>query len=217
LVNRLYHIIRKDLVVEKRENYSFIAAILYLAIISFIVFKLFPDMQRPTRAGFYWIMLMFTSVIVVGDSFDMNALRRKLSHYQLYNSSEYIFAKLIWNYTKMWFSAIALLGLFALFASKGYHDIGKLILLISLALMGIVGTLTLVSSMVTYANARSGLTAILAFPLLLPILLISMKLNLVFERFITDTSYSNDLFMLLGINILVLTLTLIFFSFTWKQ
>ncbi len=160
---------------------------------------------------------MFTSIIVVGDSFDIRTVKRKLTHYQFYNSSEYISAKLIWNYIKLWLAAIILMGLFGLFSSKGYIDLISVVSLTSLSLVGIVGTLTLVSSMVAHANSRSGLTAILAFPLLLPILMISMKLNLVFEKVITDTSYNSDIMMLTGINILVIALTMIFFTFTWKQ
>lgn len=217
LIKRVFHIIKKDLLEERRDNYSFLAALLYLTIVSFIVFKLFPDMRRPTRAGIYWIILMFTSIIVVGDSFSITSFRRKLTHYQFYNGSEYILAKLVWNYLKLWIAAIVLLGLFGLFSSKGYIELDSVIFLASLALVGIVGTLTLVSSMVAHANSRSGLTAILAFPLLLPIIMISMKLNLVFEKVITDTSYTSDIMMLTGINILVIALTMLFFTFTWKQ
>jgi len=216
LLKRVTYIIRKDLLIDTRDRYSFLAAILYLVTITFVIFKIFGDLSGPTRIGIFWVLLLFTSINIFADSFGTASNRRILSQYQLYNPTEVLGAKLILNFVKLAIAAIILVLLFRVFSNESLVDpvlFGKTV---ALAILGITATITLTSTLTVYAKNQNALLSILSIPLLIPILLIAMKVSLVSERMFFDTAISSNLLMLFGIDIILLVMGLIFISITWK-
>lgn len=166
--------------------------------------------------GIFWIVLLFTSINIVWKSFGSSLSRRRMVHYQLYDPTEFLFAKLIVNFLKLSLVGVMLIFLFTVFSSEGLKDpwlFGKTYVLAS---FGLVVTLTFISSLSVYSGNQNSLVTVLSLPLLIPILIISMKVSLVSERAIMDTAVDSNLLMLLGIDLLLLVMALIFISFTWK-
>jgi len=201
---------------DAREQYSFLSAILYLTTITFVVFKVFGDLSGPTRIGIFWVLLLFTAVNIVSNSFGSNSSRRKLTHYQLYDPFEVLSAKLILNFIKVLLAGLTLLLLLKVFTNHSLIDpllFGKTLVL---TVLGIVAAMTMVSSLTVYSGNQSALLTILAVPLLIPVLLIGMKVSLVSERMFFDTAVNSNLLMLLGIDIIMIVMGLIFITITWK-
>jgi len=216
LVRRIFHIIHKELLSDARERYSFLSAILYLVTITWVVFKVFGDLSGPTRIGIFWILLLFTAINIVSGSFGSISSRRRLSHYQFYDPFEVLSAKLLLNFVKVLLAGAFLLLLLKVFTEHELQDpilFGKTLVLSSI---GLVAALTLVSSMTIYAGNQNALLTVLAVPLLLPVLLIGMKVSLVSERMFFDTAVNSNLLMLLGLDLVMIVLGLIFISITWK-
>ncbi len=217
MIQRIFHIIKKDLVLDTRSRFSILAGLLYLVTITFVIFKLFGDISGPTRIGVFWIVLLFTSVNLVSDSFGHAGSRRMWNQYQLYEATEILAAKLLFNFAKVFAAGLFLLLLFRVFSNESLVNPPLFIGTLALAILGIITTMTLTSSLTVYAKNQSGLLSILAIPLLLPILLISMKVSLVSERMFFDTAINSNLLMLFGIDMILLVMSLIFISITWKS
>jgi len=176
----------------------------------------FGSLEGPTRMGIFWVILLFTSINIVWSSFGTSLSKRRLSHYQLYDPIEYLLAKLSVNYLKLIIAGIILMLLFSLFSGKGIADLGLFIKIYLLASFGLVVTLTFIASLSVYSGNQNSLVTVLSLPLLIPILIISMKVSLISERMFVDTAVDTNLLMLLGIDLLLLVMALLFISFTWK-
>ena len=216
MLSRIYHIISKDFLVGKRERQAFLASLLYLAAITFVVFKVFGNLEGPTRMGVFWIIMVFISINLVGYSFSLATDRRRLNHYQLYNPVEFLVAMLLVNFIKLLVAGILLIGLFVLFSSVGLKDAWLFTKVYLLASLGLVGVLTFVSSIAVYSSNQMSMVTILSLPLLIPVLMIGMQVSLVSERMFFDSATGNSLLMLFGIDILMIVLSILFISFTWK-
>jgi len=166
--------------------------------------------------GIFWIVLLFTSINIVWTSFGTSLSKRRLTHYQLYDPMEYLIAKLTVNYLKLLIAGTLLLLFFILFSNKGLQDLSLFVKVYVLASFGLVVTLTFISSLSIYSGNQNSLVSVLSLPLIIPILIISMKVSLVSERMFVDTAVDSNLLMLLGIDLLLLVMALIFISFTWK-
>jgi len=216
MLTRIYHIIRKDFLVGKRERQAFLASLLYLVAITFVVFKVFGTLEGPTRMGVFWIIMVFISINLVGYSFSLVSDRRRLNHYQLYDPVEFLLAKLLTNIFKLIVAGILLIGLFMLFSAQGLKNAALFTQIYLLASFGLVGVLTFVSSIAVYSSNQMSMVTILSLPLLIPVMMIGMRVSLVSERMFFDTSTGNSLLMLFGIDLLMVVLSVLFISFTWK-
>jgi len=216
LLNRIFHIIRKDLIADTRDKFSFLAAILYLTTITFVVFKLFGELTGPTKVGLFWILILFTSINIVSGSFGNVSSKRRLNQYQLYEPVEVLTAKLILNFVKVFFAGLVLLLLFKVFSNESLVSPALFMKTLALSALGLVAALTLVSSLTIYSSNQNALLTILSVPLLLPVLLIGMKVSLVSERMFFDSAVNSNLLMLFGIDIVMIVLGLLFISVTWK-
>ena len=59
--------------------------------------------------------------------------------------------------------------------------------------------------------------AILGFPVIIPILVTLIKLSANALGLITDTAYTEDIFILLAIDAILVALSFILFPFLWKD
>ncbi|NNE27002.1 MAG: hypothetical protein HKN09_09185 [Saprospiraceae bacterium] len=217
MISRILNIIYKDWVVERRGSNAFLASILYLTAIVFVLYKVMGDVSAPVRVALFWIIILFTGINLIAQSFSHASLKRKIIHYQLYKPLEYVFAKLIVNWLKLFLMGGVLLLLQLMLTDTLVKDMNLFMQTFGLASIGIVAVLTFVASISIYSNNQNGLVTILALPLLVPILLLSMRLSLIAERMFVDSATDNYLLLLLGINLLLIALITILFPIVWKS
>ena len=217
MINRIYNIIRKDLITDMRGKLGFVSSLLYLVSVIFVIYKVFGEISGPVRIGLFWVIILFTAINIVSHSFSFHSQRRKPIYYQLYKAEELITAKLILNFIKVFFAGILLLVLQYVLSETFIKNIELFIFGFMLATLGIVAILTLVSSIASYSQNQTGLVSILSLPLLIPILLLAMRLSLISDRMFMDTATNSYLLMLSGIDILLITLVIIFFPVIWKS
>lgn len=216
MVTRVWHIIRKEVLVGKRDNLSFLASLLYLVGLIFVIFKIFTDMSVPTRVGIFWIVMVFSCIDVVSGSFDKTSMRRHMSYYMLYDPFEFMTAKFLINGVKLIMIGVCSLVLFILFSGTPLADPLLFSKSFLLTIMGILGTLTLTSIIAMYSEQSGAMIYVLSLPLLIPILLIGMRTSLIAERAIFDSAVNSNLLLLLGIDLIMIVLTFVFINFTWK-
>jgi len=220
MLTRIYHIIKRDVRVEMRERFSFLSSILYLVAITFVVYKIFGTLEGATKVGLFWVLLVFTAINTVGTSFSQISQKRKLNHYQLYDATELMIGKLLVNFFKLFIAGLILLGLQCLFSNELLKQPQMFFQGFFLASIGLVAIMTLVSGIAVYSQNQNGLVAILSLPLLIPILLLGMNVSIISESpesmSLGDT-VNNYLYMLLGIDIVLVVLTIIFIPIIWKS
>ncbi len=217
MLKAVFHIIRKEMLLEFRERYSFLSSLLYLVAITFVVFKVFGSLSGPTRIGLFWVVYLFTAINIVSSSFSNQSMRRKLTYYQLYDAVDLFLAKIVYNLTKLLIAGGVLVFLQVLFGGEQLAGPGLFTKALVLSAVGLTIILSLISAISSYSDNQNALVAILSLPLVIPILLLAMRICLISERFFSDSAVDQYLMMLGGIDLLLLSLSLIFIPLIWKS
>ena len=184
---------------------------------TYVVYRVFGSMEGAVRMGLFWVLLVFTSINLVTNSFSYQNQRRKLFYYQLYRPEHLVMAKLLFNFLKVLFAGFLLLFLQFILSDLPFKNLSLLAITFILSGISIVTVITLVSAISSYSQNQNSLAAVLSLPLLIPVLIIGMRVSLISERMFQDSEVNNYLFTLLGIDILLVTLTLLFIPFVWKS
>jgi heme exporter protein B len=87
----------------------------------------------------------------------------------------------------------------------------------SLGLTGIAIILTFVSLIANSEQSGSTLMSVLSIPLILPIMMLLLKITAVSLRLISDTSVDQDVWMLAGIDAIMLGTVIVLFPFLWRS
>ncbi len=217
MIQRIYHIIKRELTIEYRDSHSFLASLLYLIGITYVVYKVFGDLDSPAKVGLVLILLLYTVINIVGNSFSFQGQDRKVYHYTLYKPLEMLTAKFFFNLLKVVIALCILVGLVVILSNSPLKDAGLYFLTLILCATGLTAILTLVSSISSYTNNQGTLVHVMSIPLMIPILLISMRLSLIAERFIVDSATDNYLMMLIGVDVIFVALLYVFIPYTWKS
>ncbi|MEM6320820.1 MAG: heme exporter protein CcmB [Bacteroidota bacterium] len=210
-------LLKKELLLEWRQRYAIGGILLYVLSTVFIVFISTGSIRPPVWNILFWIIVLFASVNAVVKSFVQENSNRQLYYYQLAHPLSVILAKMLYN-----------VGLLLLLATLTYltmtvvyeSPVKRLPLFWTILVLGSLGfsiTFTFVSAIASKADNSSTLMAILTFPIILPILGTLMKLSANALNLVFDTAYVDDVYRLMGINVILLGLVIILFPFLWKD
>ncbi len=202
---------------EFRERYGFLSSILYLVAITFVVFKVFGSLEGPTKVALFWVIFLFTCINIIGTSFSSQSIRRKIQYYQLYDPVELLMAKLLFNFIKVLIAGTILILLQALFSGESLVNPKLFYKSFVLASFGLTVIMCLISAISSYSDNQNALVSILSLPLVIPILLLSMRVSLISERMFLDSAVGKYLSMIFGIDLLLFSLSLIFIPIIWKS
>jgi heme exporter protein B len=181
-------LLRKDLLLEWRTKARLNALVFFsLATLLLFSFALGPDSQMLARnaGGYYWLAILFASVLSLGESFRVEQDNQALDGVRLVPASPraVFLAKAIGN-------AVLLFGLsfvitpvmIALYGVKLTLGFGNLVICMVLGCLAISAPGTLYAAIASNARARDVLLPLLLFPLLIPALLSAAKSTaLIFE------------------------------------
>ena len=218
LVQEIKHLISKELLLEKRQKYSFIGILLYVVstvFVCYLSFKIITDVQ--TWNALFWIIILFSSVSAVAKSFTSESAETQLYHYTLASPESIILSKLIYNAGIMIFLTFLCFAIYSLFLGNMAVDILMFVISIMLGGIGLSSTFTMISAIASKADNSSVLVAILGFPIILPFLITIIKLS---TNAIVGAEWSESyqyIGVLVFLNLIVVTLSYILFPYLWKD
>jgi heme exporter protein B len=211
----------KELRLEFRNKSTFSGILLYLlstVFISYLAINLSDGQISPgVWSALFWIITLFTAVNSVAKSFISEKRGREFYYYSIVGPTEIILSKIIYNFLLCAVLAFAGLSMFLVFLNNPVTDLALLSWTILLASLGFSASLTLLSSIASKTNNSSMVMAVLSFPIIIGILLLSMKVT---KNCIDglDRSVSMDELLTLGaINLLVGALSYLLFPYIWRS
>ena len=216
-VNKVKQIILKDWKVESRQSFAMYGILLFVATIVFIIFKSFNSINPREWSVLIWIVLLFSGLNAVMKSFLQEKQETWAYYYTLYDPIDIFLSKLLYNFLFLSVIFILIIGLMSVF--MGY-PIGISSLFYTGSTLGLLGISTvftfisLVSSSVQ--GSQNTLMAVLSLPLILPIILIALKVTQVSAGLMVDTTVYTDVWLLVGIDILLFGAVLILFPYLWR-
>jgi heme exporter protein B len=216
-LQNLYTLLKKDLLLEFRQQYTFFGILLYIASTTFVIYLTMGQPDDKVWNGLYWVTLLFICINAVARSFLQEGKGRMLYFYTISSPVLFIFSKLIYNSILMTLmSGLSLLLFTLLLGNPLQHGL----LFFGISCLGGI-SLSLVFSFLAAIAAKaaqpSAIMAILGFPLIIPQLMLLMKIaNIAFSD-IVQNGLPQLVGLLMGFDIMIITLAYILFPFLWKD
>jgi len=215
-MNSILALIQLEFKMEMRRKYALGGAFLYVLSTVFIIYASLQNFKELPWNALFWIVALFIAVNAIAKSFAVEQDGTRLFLYQMASGVQYIIAKMIYNVLLVFvLFSLALLA-FMLFLGIPILQFNLFILTIILGSLGLGIVLTFISAIANKTDSSAVFTAILGFPVLLPILLSLIKLTAAsFSTEVIDVS--KDIVILLAIDAILAGLILILFPLIWKD
>ena len=88
-------LLKKDLLLEWRQQYTFFGILIYLASTTFVIYLTMGLPEDKVWNGLYWVTLLFICINAVARSFLQEGRGRMLYFYSIVSPVNFILSKLI--------------------------------------------------------------------------------------------------------------------------
>ena len=216
-IKQIAALVKKDLLLEFRQQHSFFGIVLYVFCTVFVVYLTMGSPEEMVWNGLFWIVQLFVCINAVTKSFAIDSNGRMLYYYSLSNPTNFIVAKLLYNAILMCvFSSISFL-VFLLFLQNPFQYIFLFWLIALLGGVGLSFVFSFLSSIAAKAKQQAALMAIMGFPVIIPQLLLLMKISTIAFSNVVQSGLWQMIGLLFALNCLVIVLAYILFPFLWKD
>jgi len=217
VLTNILKLLIKDLKVELRDFYALSSVLLYVITSTYIVYKAFQQVGTQSWNVLFWIIFLFAALNALIRSFTQESNSKYLYFYQIVHPGELIISKIIFNSLMLVLVSGLLVLAMSLFIFNPIQDYSLFFLSIFLGALGVSTCFTFVASVASSGGENASLMAILALPLVIPILLLLIKLSAQALRIIDATDIKQDLILLGGIDLILFGLAVIIFPVIWRS
>ena len=219
MIKTIVALLKKDLLLELRQQHSFYGILLYVASTIFVLYlSIAPAPEGDVWNGLFWTIQIFVCVNAVAKSFLQESRARMLYFYTIAGAKEFIIAKLIYNTILMLVMSLLSLGLFFVLLKNPLVHTLKFVGIVCIGGISISLVFTLLAAIAAKAQQNAALMAILGFPLIIPQLLLLVKLSKsAFGEIFQEGAILQLSLLIAGLDVMVIALSIILFPFLWKD
>ena len=220
-MQELRTLIGKEITLEWRQRYALNGMLLYIVstvFVCYLSFKLKSSQLTPiTWNTLFWIIILFTAVNAISKSFTQERAGRLLYYYTIASPQGIILSKIIYNSGLILVLSLTGFGVYAFVMGNPVGDLWMYLVTIFLSSIGFASSLTMVAGIASKAENNGALMAILSFPVITPMLLMVMKLAKNALDGLDRGSSSEEVMILLALDAIVVSLSLILFPYLWRS
>lgn len=217
---RLAAVFEKDLLTEVRTRYG-LNAILIFALTSLVVVSIAlagAPLDATMQAALLWILLFFAAMAGLARVFVHEEERGTVLLLRLNATPGLVFSgKFLFNLALLLAVEVIIVPLFLVLMGPERVNWGLFILTLGLGSLGLSACGTLIAALVSRAGARTTLFAGVAFPLLLPVLVMGVGATRAAFRGLDLGSAAGELRVLLSYAVVMFTAGLLLFDFVWTE
>ena len=214
----------KDARLELRTRFALNALGLFVAAAVFLLRFALGDgtVTAPVAAALLWVVILFAATVGLGRAFVVEEERGTVLLLQLTLRPGAVYGG------KLAFNAVLQLGLnaaaallFLVLVGPPVAAPGLLAVTLALGALGLAGATTLLSAVIARTASSGPLLAVLAFPVLIPLLFSTVRLTrLAFEGSGAGSPWAEaqtDLTALVGYAGLAVTASFLLFDYVWRD
>jgi len=210
-------LIKKDVLLEFRQQYSFYGVILYVSSSIFVLYLAMGQPENMVWNGLFWMMQLFICVNAIAKTFLQEGRGRQLYFYSVCSPVHFMLARMIFNAALMLLmNGISLFLFILLLGSPISHPL----LFFGISCFGscsISLVFSFLAAIAARAQQNAALMAILGFPLIIPQLMLLMRLSSIAFTDVFQSGLSSIVLLLAGFDLMVILLSVILFPFLWKD
>ena len=215
-MNHIFALIKKDLLLEIRQQYTFYGIVLYVASTIFVLYLAMGQPEEMVWNGLFWMIQLFICINAVAKSFLQESRGRMLYFYSIAGPRDFILSKLLFNSLLMITMSLVSLILFFLLGNPIQHFL-KFIGIVCLGGWSLSLVFTFLAAIAARAQQNAAMMAILGFPLIIPQVLLLMKISNTAFADVVQAGLWQIVLLLVGLDIMVIALAIILFPFLWKD
>lgn len=216
----VFTLLKKDILLELRQQHNIYGIILYIASTIFVLFLSLNDKSIDAAIwnGLFWVIQLFICINAVAKSFLQEDRGKMLYYFTIVSPVQFIMAKILYNVLLMIGMSVISLCLYCIFLTNPISNMFVFVGIVVLGGASISLVFTLMSAIAAKANQNAALIAILGFPIILPLLLMLMQLSkTAFNEIFRQGALLQLTGFIIGLDVLVIALALILFPFLWKD
>ncbi len=213
----IFTLIKKDILLEFRQQYSFYGVLLYVVSTIFVLYLAMGQPENMIWNGLFWMIQLFICVNAIAKTFIQEGRGRQLYFYSICSPVDFMLARMIFNAALMLLmNGISLLLFTILLGTPIEH----FLLFLGISCFGAC-SISLVFSFLAAIAARAqqnaALMAILGFPLIIPQLMLLMRLSALAFADVYQSGLISIVALLACFDIMIVLLSVILFPFLWKD
>lgn len=210
----------KDIRSEMRTRYNIIAILLFvITSVTTVVFSIGEETFTPElSAGLLWVLLIFGSMTGLSRCFVTEEERgTRLLLLTSSHSLAVYFGKLLFNIVLGFILNGLTISLFLLFLPVTISSWWYALVSMVASILGLASSSTIIAAIIAQAQGRAILFPVLAFPIILPIILVGLESSiLMFSASLTNPNY-NILLVELSYSVILITVSTFLFDFVWIE
>ena len=213
-------IFRKDFKSEMRTRYALNALLMFVIVtIAIIKFSLGDERtDNEILSGLFWIVVFFSAssglsrVFIKEEEKETSAaLKLSISH------SEVLAGKLIFNFVLSFLINIVIFIFFIGATGIEIKNLAGFSITFFLGNLGLVSASTVIAAIISKANSKGTLYPVLAFPVLLPLLLILIEAGKLSAAGVETGRLLSEFLFLFSYTVVVTITSFILFKFIWED
>jgi heme exporter protein B len=221
LIHELTALLKKEILLEWRQKYAFNGLLLYVGSTIFLAYLSFQTYNQQLSAAtwnvLFWIILLFAAVNAVAKSFIQESSARYLYYYTLASPESVILSKMLYNILLLMSIAIPGFATYSMVLGNPVEDMPLFALGLFLGLVAFSGSLTLISAIAAKTSNPATIMAILAFPVMAPVMLMAIRISWNAISGVTISESLNSVYALLAINLIMPAMSYILFPYLWRS
>lgn len=210
-------LIKKDLLLEVRQQYTFYGVLLYVASTIYIVYLTAGQPEGQAWNALFWIVQLFVCVNAVAKSFLQDSKGRMLYFYTIASPADFLVSKLIFNMLLMLVMNLLSLAIFIVLLDNPLSDFTTFLGISMLGGIGLSLVFTFLAAIASKAQQQAALMAIMGFPVIVPQLLLLSKIAKTAFEPVVQPGLWKMVAVLIGLDLGTVVLALILFPFLWKD
>lgn len=214
---RLLALIKKDILLETRQQYTLYGVLLYVASTIFVVYLSMDKPEDKTWNGLFWVIQLFVCINAVAKSFLAESRGRMLYFYSIAGAVDFVLSKLLFNVLLMIVMSLLSLAIFTVLLGNPLENALQFVFITCLGGMSLSLVFTFLAAIAAKAQQQAALMAIMGFPIIIPQLLLLMKISTSAFSSVIQGGWWQMVLLLVGLDLMVVALAVILFPFLWKD
>ncbi len=210
--------LKKEILLESRQQHTLYGVILYIASTVFVIYLTMESPDAETWNTLFWITQLFICINAVAKSFLQESRGRMLYYYTIASPTLFMLAKLSYNVLLMLAMNLINLLIYTALMGDPTFSYGLFVLISLLGALGLSLVFTMLAAIASKAMQQASLMAILGFPIILPQLLLLIRLSkTAFSEVFRNGAPLQLILLLLALDLMIVLLSLILYPFLWKD
>ncbi|NII27472.1 cytochrome C biogenesis protein [Pseudoflavitalea sp. X16] len=211
-------LIKKDFLLEIRQQYTFYGILLYVASTIFVLYMAMGEgPEEKVWNGLFWMIQLFVCINAVAKSFLAESRGRMLYFYTIAGARDFVLSKLLFNIVLMMLMSLVSLLLFQLLLGNPVHHPLKFIGIVCLGGCSLSLVFTFLAAIAARAQQNAALMAIMGFPLIIPQVMLLMRISNTAFSDVIQAGLASLVLTLIALDIMIIALAVILFPFLWKD